>query len=125
MAAAILNEEWFQGRTHRFRVQVVNERTGAAVGDLTGYLFTATFKTSHDDADPGLFQLTLGSGIEVVDNVDSIVEVEISDAATSASAFVGKTTKGYLDVQTEAPTGEHWILASGRGTVRPPVTRAT
>lgn len=122
--AAQLNETWFQGKTHRFRIQVINERTGLPVGSLTGYTFYCTYKLSHDDADTGVFQLTLASGIAVVDNTLSIIEITIAGSLTSGASFVGKTTVGYLDVQVQEPDGEDWTVAAGRGTVRAPVTRA-
>lgn len=123
MAFMVLDETMFRGDCRLIRVQVVTEDTGLPVGDLTGYDFFCTGKVNHDDTDAqAVFQLTLGSGITVVDNGDSIIEIEIPPSATTS--LLGRTTRLYIDVQTVDPAGVPWTLGAGRLTVRGDVTRA-
>lgn len=121
MAAAVLDEVMFRGDTRLIRFQVVNDETGEAVGTIAGWDFLATAKAAHGDTDEdALFQLSLGDGIEVIDDPESIIEITISPADTAAST--GRTAKYYLDVQAIDTDMKTWTLGAGRLTVRADVT---
>lgn len=123
MPALVLAERMFRGDCRLIRIQVVTENDSEPVGSLGGWDFTATAKVSYDDTDAeAIFQLTLGDGIEVVDDFDSIIEVTIPPSATED--LTGRTSTLYLDVQAVDTAGVPWTLADGRLTVRADVTRA-
>lgn len=125
MPALALAERMFRGDCRLIRIQVVTENDSEPVGSLSGWEFTATAKLSHDDTDAeAVFQLTLGDGIEVVDDFDSIIEITIPPAATADAELTGRTTVLYLDVQATDTAGAPWTLADGRLTVRADVTRS-
>lgn len=123
MAAAALAERMERGGAHRFRLQLYNERTLAVMNITAWTAFWCTIKTAKTDADPGLLQLTLVSGVAVLDAATGLIEVTIPDTFLSASP--GVTFHLYLDVKGKDATGIHWILASGRLTIHGDVTRAT
>ena len=124
MPVARLRQTVFAGKTRCFRVQVVTESTGEPVGSLSGYTFTCTGKSDRDDGDgSAVFSLSLGDGIEVVDNVDSWIEVMIPGSATDQ--YAGTTTRLSIDVQTTDPDDNTWALADGTLTVKTPVRRAS
>lgn len=127
--AAVLAESMFRADCRLIRIQVVTEDVDLPasewepVGSLAGWEFFCTAKVSHDDADDdAVFQLTLGDGIAVIDNFNSIIEITIPPAATAA--LVGRTSHLYLDVQATDTTGAPWTLADGRLVVRADVTRS-
>ena len=120
-----ISEEWGQGNTWRFRVQVSNPRTGALADLGIWEDFWCTFKVAHDDADAdALFQLNFPADIAVVPGDSSVLEITVPGSATTGAAWVGKTTKGYMDVKGRDEAGDPWLLAAGRATVRGVVTRA-
>ena len=122
MAELVMSERMFRGDCRLLRIQVVTENDGEPVGSLGGWEFTCTAKASHDDTDAeAVFSLTLGDGIEVIDDFDSIIEITIPPPATAA--LTGRTTVLYLDVQAVDTAGAPWTLAAGRLTVRADVTR--
>lgn len=123
MPAAVIYETMFRGDCHLLRFDVVDEETLTPVGALGGWLFFCTAKVYHDDLDAvALFQLELGTGITVVDNVLSIIEIEIPPAVTAI--LLGSTNRLYIDVQAVDPAGVPWTIAAGRLIVRADVTRA-
>ena len=119
-----ISETWAQGATWRFRVQVYNPRT-SLFADLSDWQdFWCTFKTSHDDADEGaLFQLSFPTDIALVVGDPTTIEITIPASATTGAAWLGRTTRGYLDVKGRDGDGLPWLLARGRGTVLASGTR--
>lgn len=125
MAAGVLDEEWAQGTTHRFRVQLYNPRTDETGDASTWQDFWCTFKAAHDDVDASaLFQVNYPADIEVVPGDDTTIEITIAHTLTTGATWLGKTTRGYLDVKGRDGDGVPWQLAFGRGRVRASVTRS-
>jgi hypothetical protein len=121
--AAVIYETMFRGDCRLMRFDVVDEETLTPVGSLAGWLFFCTAKIYHDDTDlTALFQLELGTGISVIDNVLSIIEIEIPPSATAT--LLGSTSRLYIDVQAVDPAGVPWTIGAGRLIVRADVTRA-
>jgi hypothetical protein len=124
MAAMVIAETMFRGDCRLLRIQVIDEETEDPVGSLSGWNFFCTGKVSHDDTDAeAVFQLTLGGGIEVIDNINSIIEITIPPAAIAA--LLGATTRLYIDAQATDTNGVPWTLGAGRLTIRGDVTRST
>jgi len=71
------------GSTGKWRI-TVKDAAGAAqsLASLTEAWFT--IKQRLGDADPGIFQLTIGSGITVVDAAAGTLDVEATPAQTEA-----------------------------------------
>lgn len=121
-----LDERWAQGTTWRFRVQGYNPENDALADFSVWQDFWCTFKTSHDDTDAeALFQLNYPTEIQVVPGDTSTIEVTIAATLTAGAAWLGRTTRGYLDVKGRDNTGKPWMLARGRGTVMAAGTRTT
>jgi len=125
VAAGLIDEVMDRGGLHKFRVEAYNARTLALV-DITTYTnIWSTIKTVKTDADPGLLQLTLVSGIALIDGPNGLLEVTIPDTFLGASGTYGVTQHLYIDVKGKDASGGHWMLATGRLTIRGDVTRAT
>lgn len=119
--------EFTQGDGHVFRFQVydeISDPTGSVGVDITGWpKFWSTAKLSVADADPGVFQLTLGSEIVVVTPLIGVVEVSVPGAKT-----VGLGPRRFAlvtDIKGEDAAGEEHTLARGQFIVLPAVTQAT
>jgi hypothetical protein len=59
----------------------------------------------------------------VVPGDTTTIEITIPHTATTGASWLGKTTKGYLDVKGRDADGLPWMLAAGRGRVLAAGTR--
>lgn len=127
MPAAVLDEIMVHGTTHKFRLEVINERTEALVNITAWAKFWCTAKAAKTDADgAAALQLTsLTAAITLVDASNGLIEITIPDTAFSSAAYVGATTHLYLDVKGKDASGLHWALGIGRLTVQGEVTQST
>jgi hypothetical protein len=100
-----------KGTTYEFPVTVTDEVSGAPI-DLTGASLYVTVKQRPDDADPGLCQLSVGSGITVLAQSGGTLgqaNVKFTPAQTGgfpAPAFLA------WDCQYDSG-GDAWTVASG------------
>ena len=72
--------------------------------DITGYSIWFTAKSAKTDADPGEFQLTVGSGITISNQVTDKGEARISPPPSATSDMTAEKELLY-DVQVQAPSG--------------------
>jgi hypothetical protein len=107
-----------RGDTVKLNITVT--RGGSAV-DLTGASIWFTVKNAVTDADPGVFQKTVGSGIVVTNAAAGQAQITIANADTSA--IVGSRTLLY-DIQVKEAGGDITTVANGTITVSPDVTLA-
>lgn len=125
MPAPIVPIEFFQGDYHTRRFRIKNEFDPNALVDISGFLgFWCTVKRKTTDPDPGLFQLTLGSGIQLVDAFMGWIELDFSMIHTAAPELVGYTTRAGYDVQVKDPLARIWTVVSGPCLIKAGATRA-
>lgn len=86
--------------------------------DAVGIWMTA--KSARADADPGVFQKSVGAGITVIDDATGTISVELDPADTSDLDAV--TNRLYYDVQVEDVDNKVSTPRIGRLVVRPDIT---
>jgi hypothetical protein len=96
-------------------------KRGTVAVNLTGASLWFTAKTGVAQADPGVFQKTIGSGIVVTDAAGGLAQVTIAPADTSGLTV--PTTLLY-DIQLLESTGTKTTVASGNLTIMPDITTA-
>jgi hypothetical protein len=111
--------EIMRGDTRTLNVAVV-DATGLAQ-NLTGWSLWFTAKAQTTDADPGVFQKTIGSGITVASPTTGTAVVTLAPADTSG--LTGDATL-FTDLQGKDGSAAIVTLASGTLTVRADATRA-
>lgn len=72
--------------------------------DITGYSIWFTAKHKKTDADPGEFQLTVGTGITISNQVTNKGQALISPPPSATSDMTAEAELLY-DVQIQAPAG--------------------
>lgn len=124
MSAPLYALEMYRADTHRERFRVQNEN-GAIIENITGWAkFWFTVKRKTTDADPGVFQLTSGSGIALIDAPNGLLEVTVAPANLADSSLLGYTTRLVFDLQGKDAAGNIWTLAAGTFLVKADSTRA-
>ena len=89
--------------------------------DLTAAVgVTMTAKAALADADPGVFQKTLGDGVTVIDEPAGTIQVDVEPGDTSDLDAV--TNRLFYDVQVEDVNSKVRTHAHGRLIVRADVT---
>lgn len=89
--------------------------------DLTGAVdIWMTAKSARADADPGVFQKSVGAGITVIDDATGTISVELDPADTSD--LDATTNRLFYDVQVEDVDNKVTTYRLGRLVVRPDVT---
>ena len=89
--------------------------------DLTGAVdIWMTAKSARADADPGVFQKSVGAGITVIDDATGTISVELDPADTSD--LDATTNRLYYDVQVEDVDNKVSTYRIGRLVVRPDIT---
>jgi hypothetical protein len=91
--------------------------------NLTGKSMWFTAKTSYSQADPGVFQKKLGSGISIVDATNGRAQIVI--AASDTNSLGNSKTALVYDFQVKDSSGRIYTVASGKLIVIPDVTRST
>jgi len=86
--------------------------------DAVGVWMTA--KSALADADPGVFQKTIGDGVTVIDEPSGTIQVDLEP--TDTSALEAKTNRLFYDVQVEDVDNKVTTHLSGRLIVRADVT---
>jgi hypothetical protein len=114
--------EMRRGDTQPWTFPVVDPDTGG-VFDLTGWDAYFTVKRLITDADPGLFQLTIGAGIAVLDAAGGILQVRPRRADTSGITDEPRLIWDLQLSQAGAPDLTHTV-AGGTLLVIRDVTRA-
>jgi|SRR5579872_155588 len=113
-----------RGDTHLFRFTVVDKLTGVVQNITTWQKFWVTGKLHLSDSDANaVFELTLGSGIALIDPSHGLAEVTISPTNTASLDFRKYTLFG--DIQGKDTTGNIWTLAKGTFVITSDVTQAT
>lgn len=108
--------------TRRFRFQVKLNGVVQNTSSWLGFWFTAKYSVGDTDLQ-AVMQLTLGSGIEVVDATVGLYEVTISPANTASLANSFKRL--FSDIQGKDGTSAIWTVAKGMLFVKPEVTQAS
>ena len=72
--------------------------------DITGYSIWFTAKHSKTDADPGEFQLTVGSGITILNQTTNKGQATIIPPPSATSDMTAEAELLY-DIQIQAPSG--------------------
>jgi hypothetical protein len=103
---------------------VVTDDDGVAqpIGALDSFWFTA--KTLYSDADPGVFQLTRGSGV-AVDGDGTAGTGTITTTPSSTSSLENRDHRLAWDLQHKPNGGNARVVARGTLFVYPAVTIAT
>jgi hypothetical protein len=86
--------------------------------DAVGVWMTA--KSARADADPGIFQKSVGAGITVIDDPTGMISVELDPADTEDLEAV--TNRLYYDIQVQDVDSKVSTLRLGRLIVRPDIT---
>lgn len=90
--------------------------------NLTGKTMWFTAKTSYSQADPGVFQKKIGSGITVTSAVDGRAQIVI--AAADTNTLGNSKTLLVYDCQVKDASGNIYTVASGNLIIVPDVTRS-
>lgn len=109
----------YRGDTVALNVTITS---GGLAYNLTGKSIWFTAKTSYSQADPGVFQKTLGSGITIVSAANGQCQVVI--AATDTNSLGNSKTALVYDMQVKDSSGNIYTVASGNLIVVPDVTRS-
>lgn len=109
-----------QGDIHIFQFRVTEEVAGGAVDISAWQGFWLTAKRSLAEADPGLFQLALGSGLSIIDAPTGLVEAAVAGSLTSSLARRRQVL--FSDIQGRDAQGNTWTLLRGKFTILPQVT---
>lgn len=102
-------------------LSIAAKKADGTAQSLVGKLLTFTAKDRLGDADPGVFQKAIGSGIVVDNAAGGLATVTILPADTSG--FTGPRTLLWDVQMTDQATGDKKTLDEGRLYVRPDVTR--
>ena len=86
---------------------------------LTGSTIHFTAKRRRTDADPGVFQKSIGSGITIVDGAAGRLEVKLAKADT---AGLEAPIVLHYDLQLSTPAGDVLTVAEGPLRIRRGVT---
>jgi hypothetical protein len=117
--AIIADIEVTRGDTPAWNLAVTQ---GGSPFDLTGCQLYLTAKNQIIDLDPGVFQLTIGSGITVTNAAGGLARVQLRRADTAA---LSTNVSLVYDIQLSIPgTSETYTLVRGNLTVVQDVTRA-
>ena len=101
-----------QGTTYTFPVTATDETTGQPI-DLTGKTLYCTVKVNPSDADPGLVQLSVGSGITLRAQAGATLGMcDVKFSATQTEAFPAPQMLVW-DLQYDDGGGGVYQLASG------------
>lgn len=101
-----------QGASYQFPVTVQDEDTGQAIDITAGSLY-CTVKQYASDADPGLVQLTNGSGITLrTQSGGTLGMADIKFTPAQTAAFPAPATLVW-DVQYDDGSGGRWQVAAG------------
>jgi hypothetical protein len=111
-----------QGDSYQFPVTVTDQQTGDALDLSTGTLY-CTVKQHISDVDPGLCQLTNGSGITL--RTQSGATLGMADVKFTPAQTGDFPAPSLLlwDLQYDDGIGDAWTVASGIVSVEPQVTR--
>jgi hypothetical protein len=113
-----------QGDSYQFPITVSDEDTGQAIDITSGSLY-CTVKQQMSDADPGLCQLTEGSGITLrTQSGATLGMADIKFTPAQTTTFPAPSTLLW-DVQYDDGVGGVWTVAGGIVAVEPQVTRHT
>lgn len=110
-----------QGATYTFPVTVTDEVSGLPI-DLTGKSLYCTVKVHASDADPGLCQLQVGSGITLrTQSGATLGMLDVKFSATQTEAFPAPQMLVW-DLQYDDGGGGVFPVASGIVATTPRVT---
>lgn len=110
------------GDTAVFNVTVTQD---GALYNVTSCTFWLTVKVNYTDTDTGVFQLTSGSGITIVDAPNGKIQIIVPYTQTYSPAFGYADTTYVYDIQMKTQAGAIKTLCRGKFTVLADVTRAT
>jgi hypothetical protein len=86
--------------------------------DALGVWMTA--KSARADADPGVFQKSVGAGVTVIDDATGTISVEVDPEDTDSLDAI--TNRLYFDVQVQDVDSKVSTPVIGRLIVRPDIT---
>jgi hypothetical protein len=101
----------------------IRDKTEALV-DLTGASVWFTVKERRTDADPGVLQLTVGSGITLANQVTNKGELDIKILTTHFASVVLDKEYTY-DVKVKLSSLDEFIAVDARFTLKQAVTAST
>ena len=114
------NLEMVRGDSLILRLEVSRE---GQPEDITGAQIWMTAKKLLTDADPGVFQKTVGSGVVIDDPTQGKAKITISPADTAALVATGEKETLFYDVQVKY-AGNTFTVKSGKLIVKKDVTVA-
>jgi hypothetical protein len=111
-----------QGDTHIFDVQIYEAISNTVVDISLWQNFWLTAKSLVSDIDPGVFQLTIGSGLSIFNAPLGEISVIIPGSATSGLEH--RRLPLLADIQGKDDIGRIWTLMRGQFIILPEITRS-
>lgn len=96
-----------------------------ALYDVTNCTFWFTVKSQYTDSDAGIFQLTSGSGISIIDGPNGQIEVVVPKSQAYSPAWTNADTTFEYDLQMKTQAGAVKTLNRGKFTVLAEVTQSS